>query len=476
MRLSKYFNIKSIIQYLLVLGILTVTVFYVIVAFKNFIGADASYYLGATEFIYNGKIPNKDFLLSYTPLSFYIMLIPRAFMGSMPSYTVFLLVLYIFLYASAFLTSAIVYKFTKSKILFLFSFFLYILYAYLLEGIYYGLESFSTFFGMLSLYILFKDEVKNNCNLILIGVFSAMAFASKQYGLGFIGLVGLYTLFYSKSKIKDLLFIGIGFVSILFMILLFFILEGVDIHNLIVYISGGSYGERTANYYLKGLQLMFSPKNGIALIWLVPILTVFLVKNKNFKIIFISLIAIVAFSLQFYFQVFPHYLLFIIPFVVIILFISLNELNDKIPTAFWALFILITLQSAYLFKIEYRRTNSINKIDFRSEQIANSEGIKKQILNKNIKSIYCIGSPVLPYYFLLNIPPSKFKEYGYSFGFESEIQMLDRIENADMIILYYKNYENMCSNKSHLFLDSLENNHSLVIVNDSIVLFIKQDI
>ena len=59
---------------------------YLLSAFRSPVNADAGYYLGVVELIHNGLVPYRDFKLGYTPLFFYVLQVPRLFMGSYPNY------------------------------------------------------------------------------------------------------------------------------------------------------------------------------------------------------------------------------------------------------------------------------------------------------------------------------------------------------------------------------------------------------
>ena len=68
---------------------------YLLSALRSAVNADAGYYLGVTELVHDGYVPYRDFGLSYTPLFFYVLQLPRMLMGSYPDYTGYMLFLYL---------------------------------------------------------------------------------------------------------------------------------------------------------------------------------------------------------------------------------------------------------------------------------------------------------------------------------------------------------------------------------------------
>ena len=87
---------------------------YLLSAFRSYVNADAGYYLGVAELIHQGYVPYRDFSLSYTPLFFYVLQIPRVFMGTYPDYAGYMLFLYLMVFLDALLMVMIVRKTTKS--------------------------------------------------------------------------------------------------------------------------------------------------------------------------------------------------------------------------------------------------------------------------------------------------------------------------------------------------------------------------
>ena len=78
---------------LLIIASVSLLVAYLLAAFRSYVNADAGYYLGAAELIHQGYVPYRDFSLGYTPLLFYVLQLPRIFMGAYPSYSGYMLFL-----------------------------------------------------------------------------------------------------------------------------------------------------------------------------------------------------------------------------------------------------------------------------------------------------------------------------------------------------------------------------------------------
>ncbi len=430
-------NIERTIEIITFLGIIFMTIAFIINAQFREVNADAAYYLGVVESFYKGETPYKDLALSYTPLSFYLMLIPRFIAGTPISFFSYLFFLHIISFLNAFLTSVMVYRTTQNRFYALLSSFLFLIYTYYLEGVYLVLEPFVLLFGLLGLLVLLSDIIKGK-HLILSGCCFAFAFLAKQYGLIFLAIGGFYLLIKStkwKDKIKSVILLSASFfIIIAFCVVLAYILGLSPYLNKI---GGQNYGIRTATIFIDGWK---------QLIKMFPILLIFpfiiFQRNKFSKkhniLILTSLIGIVLFSFQFIFNVFPHYYLLILPFVILIIILSLDiviKLKYKI-----IILLFIGFQLFQPLKFTYKNTRHLLINQPIEKQIQESNMINNLLQDYDIQTVYCLGS-ALPLYFLNQFEPPLKETYGYSFGFESDENLKNRIMSSDCIVIGKNAYE-----------------------------------
>ena len=151
---------------------------YFLSAFRSPVNADAGYYLGTVELIHKRFVPYRDFKLSYTPLFFYVLQIPRLFMGKYPDYTIYMLFLYLIVFSDALLLAAIVKKISKSVKWAWLSAIAFLILYYYLDGAYFVLEACSMCFGLASMLIL-MGEKQTVWRMMLSGAFAALAFLAK---------------------------------------------------------------------------------------------------------------------------------------------------------------------------------------------------------------------------------------------------------------------------------------------------------
>ncbi|MDR0812293.1 MAG: hypothetical protein LBN23_08525, partial [Paludibacter sp.] len=147
---------------------------------------------------------------------------------------------------------------------------------------------------------------------------------------------------------------------------------------------------------------------------------------------FVSFAAVLAlFSYQFYFQVFPHYFILLIPCVIILFSLWFTFENKKIRFAAAALLALYCLIIGFFV---IKTTYNVVSEDKRSVQYVRVPELEKHIDSDS--KLYCNGYNSVPYYFILHRKPVLFNKYGYEFGHtESEQQQLDRINTADVVIV-----------------------------------------
>lgn len=392
------------------------------------VNVDAAYYLGVVDSIYDGLIPIRDFQLGYTPLSFYLMLIVRVFTHN---FTVYLQLMLFMLVLASYILYKIVLKLTENKNLSLLSTILLLIQSYLFEGTYFVLEPITIFFGLLSVYYLFNAELRTK-NLLLSGLFASAAFMSKQYGLAYLAgnMVFLVLVYGSYSeKIKRLLYIGIGFIVIPVIFTVYFIFNGVSVAEAISSFMGGGYGKRESIFWKEGISALFNIRYFLT-IFLIAIPYV-LYKNRRLIPIVFALITIVfLLTFQFYFQLFAHYYILIFPFI-LILFTLISKIHHKVIGP--ALVVIMILSSLYLGKKVVRDTLYTVKSSPLKVQMFELQNVERFLYDNDI--VFSLSVKYASYYFLLDKKPPLFEKYGFSFGNETTDELIDKINNATVILV-----------------------------------------
>lgn len=437
-------------------------------SFYREVNVDASYYLGTTEFIFQGFVPLLDFKLTYSPFCFYFLLPFRFLMKSGPDYTFYLLIFYSFIIASSFVLYKILIQITNKKILSRLLQLLFLIQIFLLEGTYIVLEPIVVFAGLLSFLLLYSNKNNNHWVYFISGIFSGMAFMSKQYGLAFLAGNLLYLIFSEgnfKTKIYRILIHCAGF-SILPLVFIFYLYaNNVTAKQMFSSFIGNSYGERNFSQWMNGTKRLFDiryfPTLCLVFLYFVP-----LRKSKMLPLVISLIITAILLTFQFYFQVFDHYYILIVP-IILMLYSFLSKIK---PSKLSILFVLIILiQTIYLGKKVVFRTIAMSKNNYRNEQFERIKYLNPYVQNK--ETIYCIGSKSIPYYFLLNKRPSMYEKYGYEFGFESENQMTERAKNADIILIDSQIAEELM--KSNSPLGKLLHSYKITTKCTGIILFEK---
>lgn len=404
-------------------------------AFRSSVNADAGYYLGVTELIHQGYVPYRDFGLSYTPLFFYVLQLPRLLMGTYPDYTVYMLFLYLISTLDAILISELVKRITGSvKLAWLSALVFLLMYLYL-DGAYFILETFSSFCGLVSMALLVGRD-KSFWRCFFSGVFCALAFWAKQYGLLFAGFVGVMLLLSNeqgwKSRLLNCSYAFVGFCTILVLFISLFALSGVGMNDLISALSGSSYGGQSMGMYVDGV---------IKTCRLFPILlfvpSILLGRGEKEKPLFWACcIGLFLASIQFYFNVFPHYYIFMLPFVLVLNAMTWRRLKSEwgAPVLFLLYFGFLFTSCAIPMQNVYKDTKSLVKHDIRAGQRKTVVQLRKAVIEHELDSALCYWNTI-QYYGLCPIKPAAMEDSGFAFGSDSEGTYVERLKEADCFIV-----------------------------------------
>lgn len=438
-RLFKRFKDANLNDKLLFVVFSGISVFlflaFLLSAFRSMVNADAGYYLGVTELIHQGYVPYRDFSLDYTPLFFYVLQLPRVLMGTYPDYAGYMLFLYLISVLDALLLSVLIKRITNSsKLAWLSALVFLILYIYL-DGAYFILETFSLFCGLVSMTLLVERD-KSFWHCFLSGLFSAFAFLSKQYGLLFAGFIGVYLLLSNekdrKSRLLNCFYAFIGFCAILILFSSLFALSGLGVNDLVSALSGSSYGGQSSGMYVDGV---FKTCRLFPILFFVPCLLGGR-SGKEKTLLWACCMGLLLASIQFYFNVFPHYYIYMLPFVLVLNAMIWKRLRPRIDThvLFLLYFGVLFASCAIPMQNVYKNTKSLVKHDVRAAQKETTVQLRRTVMEHELDSALCYWNKI-QYYGLCPIKPAAIVNYGFSFGGDTEDTYIERLQEADCFIV-----------------------------------------
>ncbi|MFV8224400.1 hypothetical protein [Christiangramia aquimixticola] len=363
-----------------------------------FISTDAPYYLSIARDISRGYAPYKDIFSSYTPVMMYLNSLLHLWVEQ-PSYHFSLVFQYIIT------TIAVVFfykicrieKQGKTMSVFL-SFFLFIS-ILSSDGTYINLEVYVIMFSLIAFYLLLKER------FLWSGVFLALGFFSKQYGifnfLPFLLLIVSYHGF-RKHLVKFI----IGGLAPLFIFLIYFVFfERVEFQDLALQLTGSGYDQEMIELETTWFRFLAGAKIFILLV--VPLV---LIRRNPFrdKIDSVLILGIFINLLPLYIQTVSHYFILTFPYIFILLARNIDFSNRRILVVSNVVLVIIAgLLFTRIFK--YREVYN--------EQLD---------LAEKIQNVYPVGSKVFLYkhfrflYILNDYQNPVLKEIGYRYGFKPD--------------------------------------------------------
>ena len=463
--LNRYSN-----RYIILLNaILTVLAIYFLWTFSNIsnINPDAGYYLSIAKDIGEGLVPYKDVMLSYPPLTIYILSLAEIIVDN-PGYSDYLYVVFLFQILSCFLVYKIAYFINKDRasryLISLITLFLVLSF----EGIYLTLEPFVIFFALLSYYFYLISK-KSNYFLLFSGISAGMCFLSKQYGLVVAAVIPLNIIFENKilitDKVKMLVFFSLGFlVPITLFCFYFIIYNDIPASEMISKLSAQGYGDRSLLVSIRGLLNFLLV--GAPYIFILPLLFFYKIENK--EILFSLILFIAFFSLPLYFKLYTHYFILIIPFCTLAGFYIINSSlstckNKKYFNVFSIILILSLLgflSSTYLsIKNNFLNTGFVN----RDSQLQLFGQINKWVPRDS--QVLLVAHEAI--YFINDLQPPKIDKFGYVFLQNSN--KTDRIEEiaqtAQYAITNKGSLERLLQNKEISVVSILKENHFIFVTD-----------
>lgn len=430
---QKVTGLSSLYTWGIILMCLLILSSYLITLYKTEINPDATYYIGVSRLILEGKIPLADFCLHYTPLSFYLMCIPIAFFGS--SYIAALSYMYLLHLINAGLVYKICRKESFSKKTAIVSALYCLLLFFLFDGNFYVLEPFVLFFGLSALNLCYH---KSEWSQITVGLLCSFAFGSKQYGLGFVCLCMAFVLTkdcYSKKSILVCVKILIGFILGISLLVGFLVIQGVHISELVRF-SG-------SDYHRVGITDLFYGSGQFVRTIPILLITTFifclnykqLIKQPFFLV---GMLGVGGFLLQCYVRNYSHYKLLAIPFAICVTLACIREVKNKEWNKYIMLiFVVLFLVPAILvIKKDIKYINS------------NVRAIQKEYATNFLKILPAesentfVSYDLLPIAYITRYWPPLMKQYGLSNGFvDTKESLFDLYKAASTGIITNNNLE-----------------------------------
>lgn len=432
------------------------------------IDPDSSYYLSIVERIHDGYIPYKTVSLGYTPLVFYLMVLFKKAFSIGINYEFYLTIHFFMQFVCAFFIYKISLELIKRADYAFYGSALFILASHWNIGNSFLLETPSIMFGLIAVYLAIRNSDKKFF-YFWIGLAVSFSFLSKQFGLGFLGLV-IFLIIFNKEKWTQLLYLSLGFIVPISICALIWDFDFIPILTGNGYNSiGEHYGKGNFEMLFNRILYFFKRIYPVILpgIFLIPFFYKKL--NTNERVYFLLLfLGIIGFLLQFFFAPFSHYFLYIIPFASILSFYLL----EKITKCRWIYSSLLLITFGLSIYSTYY--NRVYKIYFKNQTIKSSQYLLAQEITKIIQennTLYIADIGLVYLYYLTNKLPPNLGTIGYSFGAGLNKQThLKQIKSADYILKFAKEYNDFSLN-SEESIEALKNREQIHINKDVILYY-----
>lgn len=404
--------------------------------------SDESYYLSIVERIAEGKVLYTDVSTGYTPLWFYMMVsLKWLFHIPVGCIEVYRTINFVMQLLSAFFIFKIIRCFGIGWKISYFCAWLLLMTNHWIQGNGVTLEVSTAMFGLLALWMVMLHGNKEVLYFFIAGIAGSCSFLCKQYGLGFSMLCLFLLLFWRKSKTVGILVNVLGF--LLPVMICFAIWGQVIIDKTLLNGYGttidASYGrgfDYKMDLMVSGFRLLFTkvaPALPVSLLFL-PLI----IREKKTTMGIFCWLGIFGFILQFLFNYAPHYLILVLPFVVILYSLVLS-LIPKAKRWFSVLFLVVLLADvSYSIYADYH--NRIGKLYLHPEYKRNQQELSKEV-KKRIPEGCTLWIPNGGLYFVYyqtNILPPNLSTQSYSYG-DAGITVEDaikQVEAADYVLSF----------------------------------------
>ena len=429
---------KVIVGICVVLAVLPM----VLCVYGNPLTCDESYYLSVMERMMEGKRLYKDVNTSYPPLWFFLMAgwkwLFHISSGCAEPY-------FVLHFTTQILAAFFLYKIICSleidrKIAFFCSW-LFIMTGHWLQGNLLILEMSSIMFGLLSLWLVINQQTERIWRFFLGGLASACAFLCKQYGLGFFILAMALMIFKFKVKGGRM---GVFVLGFALPILACLIAYG---DNLVTSTLLNGYGTTIDKSYgrtfalnkeriFHGFKLLCNRTAPVLFVTLLFIPKC--VREKKGWMLVFGWLGILGFMMVYYFDFCLHYMLYVLPFVMIIMAITFSVLRE---TRMWlrVLFVMgMVFTVGYSMYADYH--NKVWKLylhpQYKQSEIDLSKEVKARIPEG--ATLWIPNGGVYFVHFLANttVPNLSTISYSFSDGGLTREEAVEQAEAADFILSF----------------------------------------
>ncbi len=404
---------------------------------------DSCYYLLYVGKIAEGYIPYKTIGLGYTPLWFYLMYALSAPLGiSFQNPEYFLFWHYCFVLANAYFVYLITKYFSQHKYSPLFASWLFLILTHCTRGNFILLEMPCVFWGLLASVLILYHRKKSDLWYMVYGVIAACSLLTKQYGFGYFALCILLMLF-DEKKVKRISLFCCGY---MIPVAACFAYWGQDLLPVIF----SSYGTKSAVeagrdvsflHIIKVLLRLFKnflvytlPAWGAIILY---IATPLKDKTKIREWLY-CISGFCGFWMTFVFSHnAPHYLIYIAPFVTILMGIITS--HDAAKFKKWILYSLIIFNAGLLVSRLY-----INNVynHYIKNGMAGQYAYYQTMADKVAEYaddddvVWFVHAGIFHTYYFGYFMPPNIKEYGYSFGplAISEEKAIKNIQASDYVV------------------------------------------
>ncbi len=390
MRLLRTYNIFWIV---VLLCLIFLSVFYA------YISADAPYYLAISRDISNGLVPFKDINSMYAPAMMYLNSTIFIIFDD-PGYHYFLAFQYVMILLSSGFLYLICWKLDIDKLKSAFLALFLFISVLSSDGIYINLEVYILLCVLLSFWFLINKQ------FFWTGIFLALSFFSKQYGilnfLPFFLLVGVYHGFEKKHLLN---FIVGAALPLLAFLVYFLLIENVSFLHLIEQLSGSGYGQSGVSSKKSIFSLIAGFKVFLMLIF--PLLFLRINPFRD-KIDGILIIGIMVNLIPVLIKNFPHYFILTYPYIFMLMARNYKNFDKRFLLASNLMLVII---SVLLFLRIFRYKDVYEEQLTVAEKYKNEYPVSSEVfLSGKIRYLYILNdyhNPVL-------------KEVGYDYGFSPD--------------------------------------------------------
>lgn len=294
---------------------------FVLAIFCSAENPDIYYYMGCVQLLLEGKVPFVDFHTHYTPLSFYMAYLPAYLFGTESTASL------AFETFMSFINAGLIYyllrRNVQDKALCLFAIAFYLTSLFFIDGMCYMLEPFVMFWGLLSLIAM---QRKSLWAVLAAGIFSFLAFWTKQYGLGFLVLNMLWIVLSFRSDwlalAKHMFVLLAGFALTACCMVGSLLMQGATLIDMMT-LSGDTYEKFGLLALLEGFGylLLVAP--------FLPIAVFLIIKHfKNLQretFLIVCACGVLCFMLATYVRPYLHYIQLPLPFALILITILVDR-------------------------------------------------------------------------------------------------------------------------------------------------------